>query len=97
MLLPVLLGGIVLGLIFFAGLNWTVHRGIKSAHPAIWFLSSFIVRTTVTLFGIYLLTDEQWPRLLACIIGFIGARIIVIALTRSTTNNAKKQEAHHAS
>ena len=95
-LLPVLLGGIVLGLIFFAGLCWTVHRGIKSAHPALWFLSSFLLRTTVALFGIYLLTDGQWPRLLACMLGFIGARIIVIAITHPTTNNAEKQEAHHA-
>ncbi|WP_415231114.1 ATP synthase subunit I [Psychromonas sp.] len=95
-LLPVLLGGVVLGLIFFAGLCWTVRRGIKSAHPAVWFFSSFLLRTTIALIGIYLLTDGQWPRLLACMLGFIGARIIVITKTRPAADRAEKQEAGHA-
>ena len=95
-LLPVLLGGAVLGLIFFAGLCWTVRRGIISAHPAVWFFSSFLLRTTLALAGIYLLTDGQWPRLLACMLGFMGARIFVIAKTRSSTDCANKQEASHA-
>jgi len=44
-LLPALLAGAVLGVIFFAGLYWTVRRGTQSAHPALWFLSSFLLRT----------------------------------------------------
>ncbi len=95
-LLPVLLAGAVLGVIFFAGLCWTVRRGIKSAHPARWFFSSFLLRTAVALIGIYLLTDGQWPRLLACMLGFIGARIVVITITGSVTESANKQEANHA-
>jgi F1F0 ATPase subunit 2 len=95
-LLPVLLGGAVLGVIFFAGLCWTIRRGIKSAHPARWFLSSFLLRTAVSLSGIYLLTDGQWPRLLACMFGFIGARIVIITITRPVTDSANKQKASHA-
>lgn len=95
-LLPVLLGGAVLGVTFFAGLCWTVRRGIKSAHPALWFFSSFILRTTVALGGIYLLTDGQWPRLLACMLGFIGARMVIITITGPSSQSTKKQEASDA-
>ena len=86
-LLPIMLGGALLGVIFFAGLCWTVQRGTQSAHPALWFLSSFLLRTTVALTGIYLLTDGQWPRLLACMLGFIGARIVVITITRPSPDS----------
>jgi F1F0 ATPase subunit 2 len=95
-LLLVLLGGIVLGSIFFAGLYWTVQRGTTSAHPALWFLSSFLLRTTIVLTGIYLLADDQWPRLLLCMIGFIGARFVVITMTSPMSETAKKQEQRHA-
>ncbi|ABM02323.1 conserved hypothetical protein [Psychromonas ingrahamii 37] len=95
-LLPLLLAGAVLGVIFFAGLCWTVQRGIKSAHPGRWFFGSFLLRTAVALSGIYLLTDGQWPKLLACMLGFIGARIVVITITGSATNIANKQKPNHA-
>ncbi len=95
-LLPVLLAGALLGVIFFAGLYWTVRLGTKSAHPALWFLSSFLLRTTITLSGFYLLTDGQWPKILACLLGFISARIIVIRITRPSADSTKKQESSHA-
>ena len=97
LLLPVLLGGILLGIIFFAGLYWTVQLGMKSTHPALCFLGSFLLRTTITLSGIYLLTDGQWPRLLACMLGFIGIRFAVTAITmHPLAERAKKQESRHA-
>ena len=96
-LLLVLLGGILLGGIFFAGLYWTVQQGFRSTYPALWFLSSFLLRTVIVLTGIYLLTDDQWPRLLLCMIGFIGARFVVIRVTRHLSESTKKQEPHHAS
>ena len=95
-LLPVLLGGIVLGIIFFAGLYWTVQRGMKSTHPALCFISSFVLRTTIVISGIYLLTDGQWPRLLASMLGFISARFAVITITRPSSDNVKNQDPHHA-
>ena len=95
-LLPVLLGGFLLGIIFFAGLYWTVQRGMRTAHPALCFISSFLLRITITLGGIYLLTDEEWPKLLACMLGFISARFIVITITRPSPEDTEKQEPHHA-
>jgi|GEM_PF-1283942 len=95
-ILPLLLSGALLGIIFFAGLYWTVCQATKSAHPARYFLSSFLLRTAVALGGFYLLSDGQWPRLLAVMTGFIGARIAVIAISRYWLDKRKKKESRDA-
>jgi len=95
-LLPVMFAGAALGVIFFAGLFWTVQRGPQSTTPALWFLSSFVLRTSITLTGIYLLTNGQWPRLLACMFGFICARIVVLKITKPAPEQIKKQESNDA-
>lgn len=81
-LLAVLLAGLALGLVFFGGLWWTVRRGMASPRPAVWFIGSLIVRVVWTLGGIYLVAGDQWPRLLAVLLGFWLARALVLRLTR---------------
>lgn len=82
MVVLALLTGVVLGVVFFGGLWWTVRRGVASAHPARWFVLSLLVRVAIVLGGIYLVTDGQWQRLLACMLGFWLARVVVLRLTR---------------
>lgn len=79
--LSVGVGGL-LGLFFFGGLWWTVQKGLHSKHPGLWFFSSMLLRTGITLTGFYWLAADHWPRFLACLLGFIVARFIVIRLTR---------------
>jgi F1F0 ATPase subunit 2 len=95
-LLSALLGGVLLGTFFFAGLWWTVHRGSYATYPAVWFFSSFLLRTVITIFGIYLLTDGQLAKLSACLLGFIGARIVIIRIIQPVTNTEQKQESNDA-
>lgn len=97
LLLAWIAGG-ALGGIFFAGLWWTVRRGLSSAHPALWFLGSTLVRTGVVLAGFYLVSDGQWIRLLPCLLGFVMARPVVMRLTRPAPDSrtALTQEASHA-
>jgi F1F0 ATPase subunit 2 len=76
-------GGVLLGTIFFGGLWWTVNRGLSSSQPALWFLVSLLLRTSVTLAGFYLIGGAAWQRWLACILGFTLARLAVRWLTRS--------------
>lgn len=95
-ILPLLLGGMVLGVIFFAGLYWTVRQATQSVTPARYFLGSFLLRTAVALGGFYLLSDGQWPRLLIAITGFIGVRIAVMVCFHSWRESSKKQEARDA-
>ena len=79
-----LLAGSMLGTIFFGGLWWTVRLGLVSPWPAVWFLSSFVLRTAISLAGFYLVGHSDWHRLLACLLGFVAARASVTWLTRAT-------------
>jgi F1F0 ATPase subunit 2 len=72
--------GVVLGAVFFAGLWWTVRRGVASPQPALWFLGSALVRTAVALAGFYFIADGRWQRLLVCLLGFLVARMLVMRL-----------------
>jgi F1F0 ATPase subunit 2 len=65
--------GVLAGIFFYGGLWWTVQKGLRSSRPALWFLGSLIVRTSVTLFAVYLVSDGHWMRLLVCMVGFAVA------------------------
>jgi F1F0 ATPase subunit 2 len=73
-----LLAGGLLGVFFFGGLWWTVRKGLASETPALWFLASLVLRTGVTLAGIYFVSQDHWSSLGACLLGFLVARIIVV-------------------
>jgi len=77
-----LLAGALLGVFFFAGLWWTVRKIESSKNVALLFLGSMILRTSVVILGFYFILGDNWQRLLAGLLGFVIARIIVIRLTR---------------
>jgi F1F0 ATPase subunit 2 len=76
------LAGAGLGGVFFGGLWWTVHKGLSSQQPVVWFAGSLLLRMTITLGGFYLVMGSSWQRLLLCSIGFIMARLLVSWITR---------------
>jgi len=80
-LLFALLEGVVLGAFFFAGLWWTVRKMESSKHVALLFLTSMLLRTSVVLLGFYFILGDNWQHLVAALLGFIIARIIVTRLT----------------
>ncbi len=91
------LAGGALGAIFFGGLWWTVRKGVSSPNPALWFLGSMLLRTGIALAGFYFVSGGQWKRLVACLLGFIMARLGVLWLTRSSKDHRPTSEATHAS
>ena len=93
-----LVAGLVLGTIFFGGLWWTVRNGISSKQPALWFLGSMLVRMSIVLLGFYFVGRDDWQRLVACLLGFIIARVVVMRLTRTPIehSNSPAKEAGHA-
>ena len=95
----VMVEGVGLGAIFFGGLLWTVRKGVLSKHPALWFFGSLLLRTSITLVGFYFAGREHWERWLACLLGFVVARIIVTRLARPPFEhrNSRAQEVTHAS
>jgi len=96
---PVLaaLAGAALGALFFGGLWWTARRGAASSRPALWFFGSLLLRTSIALSGFYAVAGSHWDRMLACLLGFVVARVVVIRLTRPPPSPARpSREARHA-
>jgi len=83
-LLLALLEGALLGMFFFVGLWWTVRKLESTRLVALLFFSSMSVRTGVVILGFYFILGDNWQRLVAGLLGFIIARIIVSRLTRIT-------------
>jgi len=78
-----LLTGLALGFVFFGGLWLTIRKALASKIPALWFLGSFIVRVGIIMTGFYIIMqDANWINGLICLVGFIGAKFIVIRLTK---------------
>lgn len=93
------IAGLLLGAFFFGGLWWTVQRGVSSKYAAFWFLGSLLLRLSLVLTGFYWISGQRWERLLACLIGFVFARLIVLRLTRPPKEKLAypAQEVDHAS
>ncbi len=90
--------GVLLGAIFFGGLWLTVRKGVSSKQPALWFFGSLVMRMSVVLSGFYFVSGGRWERLLACLLGFIMARLVVMRLTQASGENhpPAAQEADYA-
>ena len=58
-LVSALVEGFFFGAIFFAGLWWTVQEGPSSKRPALQFLSSLLIRSTVLVAGFYFASGGQ--------------------------------------
>lgn len=82
--LAALLGGGMLGAVFFGGLWWTVRRGASSRTPARWFIGSLALRTAIVLAGFYAIGAGNPARLGLCMLGFLLARTIVLRATGPT-------------
>lgn len=81
-----LLAGFLLGVFFFGGLWWTVQKGITSPNPALWFFGSLMLRTGLTLAGVFFVSQGHWSRLAVCLFGFVIARIAAVKWLAQATS-----------
>ncbi|MBN1919172.1 MAG: ATP synthase subunit I [Verrucomicrobia bacterium] len=81
------MAGFVLGGLFFGGLWWTVRKGVSSRQPALWFLSSLLLRVSTALGGFWFVSGGRWERLVACVLGFIVARVVVTRLSSAAVEH----------
>jgi F1F0 ATPase subunit 2 len=89
--------GAILGAIFFGGLWWTVRKAVTATHPGLWFFGSMLLRMCIVLPGFYFIVGGSWLDLLAALLGFIAARLVVVRLTRESAKAAEMaQEVGHA-
>jgi F1F0 ATPase subunit 2 len=76
-----LFAGVLIGLLFFGGLWWTVQKAMCSKQPGLLFAASFFLRTALTLGAFYLVGSGRWQRILMCLIGFVLGRIVIKRLS----------------
>ncbi|HSF29119.1 MAG TPA: ATP synthase subunit I [Candidatus Tectomicrobia bacterium] len=70
--------GLGLGLFYFGGLWLTVRELPTMRWPGLWLMASFVGRTVLSLVGFYLAMGGRWERLVACFLGFLLARTLVV-------------------
>ena len=75
--------GVGLGILYFGSLWLTVRRLPDTHRPALLLLGSAVGRMALTLLGFYLVMGGRWERLLACLAGFILARMVLVRRLRS--------------
>ena len=80
-----LLVGVLLGGFYFGGLWLTVRRLPDSATAGLWLLGSFVLRTAVVLFGFFVVSDGRWERIVACLVGFLLARTVILRVSVGTS------------
>ncbi len=85
------LAGLVLGGFFFGGLWWTVKRSMVSPQPALLIMGSFLLRTAVAVGGFYLAVRGGWQSLLACMGGFLVARVLVTRIIEARDQKTAKR------
>ncbi|MEB3322643.1 MAG: ATP synthase subunit I [Synechococcaceae cyanobacterium] len=77
-LLPALLAGFGLGVLFFTGLWFTVRALPRSSHPLLLMVGSAVLRLAALLPALALLAGNSWLRLGAALLGFLLARTLLI-------------------
>ena len=82
-LLAALIAGAVLGIIFYGGLWLTVRHTLASAGLGAWLILSFVCRTMIVLAGFYSMFTSGWRQMLACLLGFLLARLMIHWLLRA--------------
>ena len=80
-LLPALIAGIILGILFFGGLWYTVRIGLRSKKSGLIFIVSLFLRMGIVLLGFYFVGANNWQKMLVCLGGFLIARIVITRVT----------------
>ena len=77
--------GIMLGVVHFGGLWWTVNRGLRAANPAAWFATSTLLRMALLLVCFRLVLHGGWQDAAACACGVLLARSAITRIVRATS------------
>ena len=82
--LEALLAGAGLAAFYCALLWFAVRRLSTSSRPLIWLAATALPRVGVPLAGFYWIMEGGWQRLLACLAGFVLARLAIQQWMRTT-------------
>lgn len=85
-------GGVVLGLVFFGGLYWSVQKLSTVKHPGLLMMASLLLRMGVLLTGLYFLMAGEIKNLLAAVAGVMLMKFVMIARVRENPVAPKERE-----
>jgi F1F0 ATPase subunit 2 len=78
-----LTSGVLLGVLVFGGLWWTVRYGLASPNPGLWFGISALLRLAVVLVTFYYMAIAGLSSAMICLLGLLVARLAITRFTRS--------------
>ncbi len=73
-----LLAGAAIGAGYFRALWWTIERLSHARRPALLLLGSSFARIVMAVGLFWVISGGRWQRLLACVLGFMIARLVMI-------------------
>lgn len=71
------MSGLVVGAVYCTMLWFSVRRMYSARNPMLWLAATAVPRIAVPLASFYWVMDSRWERLLACLAGFVVARIAI--------------------
>ena len=91
-LLPALAVGVAIGLFFFGGLRLTVQMLPHTSRPWLWAALSFTVRSAAAVGGFYWIAGERWLAWMACLLGFLLSRTVLVRRARSQIKSDQRTQ-----
>ncbi len=82
--------GLLVGIIFFGGLYWTVQKINEVSNPSILIALSFVLRMAVLLFGLYYVSKSGYKDVLFALAGIMLMRYILIFTIRKPREKSSK-------
>jgi len=78
-LILMFMAGALLAGVYLAGLWFTLRTLHKRRHPALWMVTSMVLRMGLVMFVFFLILDQgPWQLLLATVAGFITLRLFTV-------------------
>lgn len=76
------IAGILISLLYHAGLWWTVRVLARSRWPVVLSVGSFYMRMAVTVAVFYFIMQNDWRRLVFCLLGFMSVKFIITRIIK---------------
>lgn len=93
MIQDVLIGlglGIVTGVVFFGGLQWTMASLPRVRRPVLLASASFLARSAFVVILFLVVSDGSLPRILSAMLAMLAVRTAMVAVARRSLDPAKE-------
>lgn len=82
--------GIVTGVVFFGGLQWTLSSLPRVRRPVLLASASFLVRSAFVVILFLVVSDGSLPRILSAMLAMLAVRTAMVAVARRSLDPAKE-------